>query len=185
MRGTLFRVEDAHLPKPTARAKKTLWLWATSPQPLDLHTCWRAYLRRFDIEHTPCRSTAALRRRGHGGNAERLRADSWVTPATEWPRWDRPNGAAVPPDAVDHTPHAVVICGRHRLSLPRNKPSPSVGAAPTGCGSGTSRRTCACCARLAGSSAARTACWCTTHRTNRGRLPASVGPGDPAAEVPE
>lgn len=24
----------------------------TSPEPVDLHTCWRAYLRRFDIEHT-------------------------------------------------------------------------------------------------------------------------------------
>jgi hypothetical protein len=50
--GTVIRVEVEHLPKPTARAKKTLWLWATGPRPVDLHTCWRAYLRRFDIEHT-------------------------------------------------------------------------------------------------------------------------------------
>jgi hypothetical protein len=52
VRGTVIRVEVEHLPKPTARAKKTLWLWATGPEPVDLHTCWRAYLRRFDIEHT-------------------------------------------------------------------------------------------------------------------------------------
>jgi len=52
VRGTVIRVEVEHLPKPTARAKQTLWLWATGPRPVDLHTCWRAYLRRFDIEHT-------------------------------------------------------------------------------------------------------------------------------------
>ena len=40
-----------HLPKPTSRTKKTLWLWVAGPDP-DLDTCWRAYLRRFDIEHT-------------------------------------------------------------------------------------------------------------------------------------
>lgn len=52
VRGTVIRVEVEHLPKPTARTKKTLWLWAAGPEPVDLHTCWRAYLRRFDIEHT-------------------------------------------------------------------------------------------------------------------------------------
>jgi hypothetical protein len=51
VRGTVIRVEVEHLPKPTARAKKTLWLWAAGPEPVDLHICWRAYLRRFDIEH--------------------------------------------------------------------------------------------------------------------------------------
>lgn len=51
VRGTLIRVDVDHLPKHTARAKKTLWLWAAGPD-LDLDTCWRAYLRRFDIEHT-------------------------------------------------------------------------------------------------------------------------------------
>jgi len=52
VRGTIIRVEVEHLPKPTARAKKTLWLWVASPEPVDLKICWRAYLRRFDIEHT-------------------------------------------------------------------------------------------------------------------------------------
>ncbi len=50
--GTVIRVEVEHLPKPTARTKKTLWLWWTGPDPIDLDLCWRAYLRRFDIEHS-------------------------------------------------------------------------------------------------------------------------------------
>jgi hypothetical protein len=52
--GTVVRVDVEHLPKPTSRTKKTLWLWvATGAEtPVDLDTCWRAYLRRFDIEHT-------------------------------------------------------------------------------------------------------------------------------------
>jgi hypothetical protein len=49
--GTVIRVDVEHLPKPTSRTKKTLWLWAAGPA-LDLDICWRAYLRRFDIEHT-------------------------------------------------------------------------------------------------------------------------------------
>lgn len=49
--GTVIRVDVEHLPKPTSRTKKTLWLWVAGPDP-DIETCWRAYLRRFDIEHT-------------------------------------------------------------------------------------------------------------------------------------
>jgi hypothetical protein len=52
--GTVMRVEVEHLPKATARAKKTLWPWWSGPGAPDLDVCWRAYLRRFDIEHT-CR----------------------------------------------------------------------------------------------------------------------------------
>jgi hypothetical protein len=52
VRGTVIRVEVEHLPKPTARAVKTLWLWRSGPGEADLDLCWRAYLRRFDIEHT-------------------------------------------------------------------------------------------------------------------------------------
>jgi hypothetical protein len=51
VRGTVIRVEVEHLPKPT-RAIKTLWLWWSGPGQPDLGVCWRAYLRRFDIEHT-------------------------------------------------------------------------------------------------------------------------------------
>ena len=52
--GTLIRVHVEHLPKPTGRAKKTLWLWWAGPPATvpDLGLCWRAYLHRFDIEHT-------------------------------------------------------------------------------------------------------------------------------------
>lgn len=49
--GTVVRVQVQHLPKPTSRTKKTLWLWVAGPD-ADLDLCWRAYLRRFDIEHT-------------------------------------------------------------------------------------------------------------------------------------
>jgi hypothetical protein len=52
VRGSVIRVEVEHLPKPTARTKKTLWLWWSGSDEPDLDRCWRAYLRRFDIEHT-------------------------------------------------------------------------------------------------------------------------------------
>lgn len=52
MRGTVIRVDVEHLPKPTGRADKTLWLWWTGPGEADLERCFRSYLRRFDIEHT-------------------------------------------------------------------------------------------------------------------------------------
>jgi hypothetical protein len=51
VRGSVIRVEVEHLPKPT-RAIKTLWLWWSGPGQPELDLCWRAYLRRFDIEHT-------------------------------------------------------------------------------------------------------------------------------------
>lgn len=52
VKGTVIRVEVEHLPKHTARDKKTLWLFWSGPATPDLDLCWRAYLRRFDIEHT-------------------------------------------------------------------------------------------------------------------------------------
>jgi hypothetical protein len=52
VRGTVIRVAVEHLPKATARALKTLWLWWSGPGTPDLDVCWQAYLRRFDIEHT-------------------------------------------------------------------------------------------------------------------------------------
>jgi len=50
--GTVIRVQVEHLPKPHGQALKTLWLWWSGPGQPDLDLCWRAYLRRFDIEHT-------------------------------------------------------------------------------------------------------------------------------------
>jgi SAM-dependent methyltransferase len=50
--GTVIRVQVEHLPGPRGRAVKTLWLWWAGPGSPDLDLCWRAYIRRFDLEHT-------------------------------------------------------------------------------------------------------------------------------------
>ena len=52
VRGTVIRVHVEHLPRPRPQTKKTLWLFWSGPGEPDLDRCWRAYLRRFDIEHT-------------------------------------------------------------------------------------------------------------------------------------
>lgn len=52
VKGSVIRVEVERLPKHTARNKKTLWLFWAGPKTPDLDLAWRAYLRRFDIEHT-------------------------------------------------------------------------------------------------------------------------------------
>jgi len=53
VRGTLVLVEVSRLPRQT-RAPKQLWLWWQGPaaSALDLDVLWRAYVRRFDQEHT-------------------------------------------------------------------------------------------------------------------------------------
>ena len=51
VKGSVIRVEVEHLPKPTSRTKKTLWLWWSGAGEPDLDLCFRSYLRRFDIEH--------------------------------------------------------------------------------------------------------------------------------------
>jgi hypothetical protein len=53
VRGWVIRVDVEHLPRPATRAKKILWLWWSGPPGMspDLDLCWRAYIRRFDIEH--------------------------------------------------------------------------------------------------------------------------------------
>jgi hypothetical protein len=51
VRGTLIRLEVAHLPRPT-RAPAPLWSWWWGPVPPDLAVVWRAYVARFSIEHT-------------------------------------------------------------------------------------------------------------------------------------
>jgi hypothetical protein len=51
VRGTLILVEVSRLP---ARVQKprALWLWWAGPAAPDLSVLWRAYVRRFDLEHT-------------------------------------------------------------------------------------------------------------------------------------
>ncbi len=50
-RGTLVLVEVSRLPRPT-REPRRLWLWWSGPGEPDLDLLWRAYVRRFDLEHT-------------------------------------------------------------------------------------------------------------------------------------
>ena len=53
VRGTLVLVEVGRLPRGERRRKpKKLWLWWNGPEEPDLKLLWRAYVRRFDLEHT-------------------------------------------------------------------------------------------------------------------------------------
>jgi hypothetical protein len=53
VRGTIIRVQVERVPART-RPPKVLWLWWAGPKGLrlDLDLAWRAYIRRFDLEHT-------------------------------------------------------------------------------------------------------------------------------------
>jgi hypothetical protein len=51
VRGTILRVQVQRVPART-RPPKVLWLWWAGPGELDLDLAWRAYIRRFDLEHT-------------------------------------------------------------------------------------------------------------------------------------
>jgi hypothetical protein len=62
VRGTIIRVQVERVPART-RPPKVLWLWWAGPEgvQLDLDLAWRAYIRRFDLEHTVrfCKQTLA------------------------------------------------------------------------------------------------------------------------------
>jgi hypothetical protein len=51
LRGTLIRVQVERVPAHT-RPPRILWLWWHGPHQPDLAVAWRAYVRRFDLEHT-------------------------------------------------------------------------------------------------------------------------------------
>jgi hypothetical protein len=51
VRGTLVRVQVERVPANT-RPPQVLWLWWHGPGAPHLATLWRAYVRRFDLEHT-------------------------------------------------------------------------------------------------------------------------------------
>jgi hypothetical protein len=51
VRGTVVLVEVDKLPRQTRKPKK-LWLWWHGEGEPDLDLLWRAYVRRFDLEHT-------------------------------------------------------------------------------------------------------------------------------------
>lgn len=52
--GTLIRIKVARLPGHGRRRPQDLWMWWTGPAGtiFDLDLLWKAYLRRFDLEHT-------------------------------------------------------------------------------------------------------------------------------------
>ena len=50
VRGTVVLVEVGRLPRETRKPKK-LWLWFSGDEEPDLGLLWRAYVRRFDLEH--------------------------------------------------------------------------------------------------------------------------------------
>ena len=105
VRGTVIRVEVEHLPKPTARALKTLWLWWSGPGEPDLDLCWRAYLRRFDIEHTFRFVKNTL---------------GWTTPGAADPRTSRPLDLARRRRLHPAPPRP----------RPRRRPTPALGTTP-------------------------------------------------------
>jgi hypothetical protein len=76
--GTLVLVEVERLPRGERRRKpRVLWLWWHGPGEPDLDLLWRAYVRRFDLEHTFRFLNQAL-----GWTAPRVRhpeqADRWT-----------------------------------------------------------------------------------------------------------
>jgi len=78
VRGWVIRVDVAKMPKPGPETASVLWLWWAGPAGLvpDLGLAWRAYVHRFDIEHTIRFAKTTL---------------GWVTPAVRTPgqaaRW--------------------------------------------------------------------------------------------------
>jgi hypothetical protein len=76
VRGTIIRVQVQHVPART-RPPKVLWLWWSGPGDLDLDLdlAWRAYVRRFDLEHTVrfCKQTLGwtMPRPRHPAQADR------------------------------------------------------------------------------------------------------------------
>jgi hypothetical protein len=51
VRGCVVLVEVGKLPSQTRKPKK-LWLWWSGQGETNLDLIWRAYCRRFDLEHT-------------------------------------------------------------------------------------------------------------------------------------
>ena len=76
VRGTVVLVEVSRLPA-RAYPPRVLWLWWAGPGVPDLDVLWRAYVRRFDLEHT-----LRFCKQSFGWTTPRLRhpeqADRWT-----------------------------------------------------------------------------------------------------------
>jgi hypothetical protein len=154
VRGTILRVQVERVPAKT-RPPKVLWLWWAGPAGLqpDLDLAWRAYVRRFDLEHTVrfCKQTLGWTtpRPRHPEQAERwtwlvlaayaqLRLARQLATDTRLP-WERPR----PPGKL--SPYRVrrafprLLCA---LGSPASAPKPSGRSPgrPKGRCSGPARR---------------------------------------------
>ena len=80
---TILRVQVERVPAKT-RPPKVLWLWWAGPGSCDLDLAWRAYVRRFDLEHTIrfCKQTLGWTtpRPRHPAQAERW---TWLVLAAD------------------------------------------------------------------------------------------------------
>jgi hypothetical protein len=134
--GTLVLVEVERLPRQT-RLPKRLWLWWRGPGLPDLAVLWRAYVHRFDLEHTYRFCKQALNwttpRVRHPEQADRwtwlvLLAYTQLRLARRaiedqrlpWERPQRPNRRALTPARVRQGfPHLLAV-----LDTPADVPKP-------------------------------------------------------------
>jgi hypothetical protein len=124
-----------------------MWLWHSGPLPADLDVCWRAYLRRFDMEHT-----FKLMKSQLGWTAARVRHPeqavrwTWLLIAAyvqlrlardlaadlrrPWERRPRPGRPLTPCRSAAH----FVICVTSWAPRPacRKRPGPAPAARPEG-----------------------------------------------------
>lgn len=120
--GTLLRVQVERLPGRIDREARALWLWWDAPEgtALDLDVVWRAYVRRFDLEHTYRFVKQSL---------------GWTTPKIRSPEQaDRWTWLVIA--AYTQLRLARTLVGEHRLPwqppLPPNRRTP--GRVRRGCG---------------------------------------------------
>jgi len=134
--GTLVLVEVERLPRQT-RIPKRLWLWRRGPGEPDLAVVWRAYVHRFDLDHTDrfCKQTLnwTTPRVRHPEQADRwtwlvVLADTQLRLARRaiadvhlpWERPQRPARRALTPARVRQAfPHLLVT-----LDTPATAPKP-------------------------------------------------------------
>jgi hypothetical protein len=152
--GTLVLVEVERLPRQT-RIPKQLWLWWRGPGAPDLAVLWRAYVHRFDLEHTDrvCKQTLnwTTPRVRHPEQADRwtwlvllaytqlrLARGAIEDRRLPWERPQRPNRRTLTPARVRQAfPHLLAA-----LDTPADAPKPcgrSPGR-PLGRRSGPARR---------------------------------------------
>jgi hypothetical protein len=154
VRGALILVEVERLPRQT-RIPKRLWLWWRGPGEPDLAVVWRAYVHRFDLEHTDrfCKQTLnwTTPRVRHPEQADRwtwlvvlaytqlrLARRAIAEQRLPWERPQRPDRRALTPTRVRQAfPQLLATLG-----TPADPPKPcgrSPGR-PTGARSGPARR---------------------------------------------